>query len=144
MVGGLRDFFPMPEVEAATLVRDAAMKAGLPVPVAPPVTPPDVLVTATPRRNLFRVYRGTNSIGPIPKDCDLAFEVADIDKLPPDTAVEWVVRNGPGRAEDANDLGHRAGTGLRATERSAYRGIHFMDCIFQRGGKTVGVRRVRV
>ena len=45
-------------------------------------------------------------------------------------------------AENTNDLGHRAGMGLTAEERSAYKGTHYMDCVVKYGRSRRGCRRV--
>jgi hypothetical protein len=58
--------------------------------------------------------------------------------------VEWMVRNEGEEAEGVNDLGHVAGQGLSANETSAYKGIHYMDCIVKQYGLVVGKRRVPV
>lgn len=55
-----------------------------------------------------------------------------------------MVRNEGDEAEDIDDLGHKAGQGLEADERSAYNGTHFMDCTAVAGGQIIGVRRVFV
>ncbi|WP_442944348.1 nucleotide-binding domain-containing protein [Nostoc sp.] len=47
-------------------------------------------------------------------------------------------------AEMNNDLGHPAGKGLVTTERSSYKGIHYMDCVVRQYGRIVGVKRVKV
>ena len=55
-----------------------------------------------------------------------------------------MVRNEGREAENTNDLGHIAGRGLTAEERSAYRGTHYMDCVVKVAGQTVAMRRVPV
>ena len=49
-----------------------------------------------------------------------------------------MVRNEGREAENTNDLGHVAGQGLTAHERSAYRGRHYMDCVVKVGGRDCG------
>jgi hypothetical protein len=129
--------FPMPEIKAEL----TEMAKLLPVAFAMP----QVEVTAVPRNNSnVQPYKGTNSIGPIPKDCDIYFEVTNPHALPADATVVWMVRNEGGEAENTNDLGHYAGTGLKAQEHSAYRGTHYMDCSVKVNGRTVAMRRVPV
>jgi hypothetical protein len=64
--------------------------------------------------------------------------------MPPGTRFVWMVRNEGDEAEDVNDLGHRAGFGPTAEERSAYNGTHYMDCTAVLGHRIVGIRRVKV
>jgi len=107
------------------------------------VKPIDVQVTATPRSGFGRTYRGTNAIGPIPKDCDIKFHV--LTPLPPMTQIRWVVRNSGSEADDKNDLGHCVQErDITTSERSAYNGTHFMDCIAREDGRLIGYRRVQV
>jgi hypothetical protein len=68
----------------------------------------------------------------------------DDDTLLADSQILWMVRNKGREAENINDLGHVAGRGLAAHERSAYRGTHHMDCVVKVAGKTVAMRRVPV
>lgn len=127
--------FPLPEaqtIEHAT--------RGLPAVR----TLPEVAVRAISRDNPAFRYKDTNSIGPIPKNCDITFEVTNAMQMPHGTWFTWVVRNEGDEAEDLNDLGHIAGTGTQASERSAYNGTHYMDCTAIVGDRVVGVRRVRV
>lgn len=131
-------FFPMPEID--TVTETLAKDSSLPVPV----NVPDIAVTATPRNNPQRIFRGTNRLGPIPKDCAIVFEVVDLWRLPQGTTVEWMVRNEGSEAEEVNDLGHAGGTDTRRVERSAYRGTHYMDCIFKRNGRIIAARRIPV
>lgn len=105
---------------------------------------PEVSVRASSRDNNNFRYLGTNEIGPIPKNCTINFRVTNAAYLPPDTQFVWTVRNEGDEAEDINDLGHQAGFGLLAEERSAYNGTHYMDCAAVVRGQLIGVRRVRV
>lgn len=107
-------------------------------------TMPDVDVTAVSRDNPAFRYNGTNSIGPIPKNCDITFQVTNVMQLPRGTHFNWVVRNEGDEAEDQNDLGHFAGIGSSSKEHSAYNGTHYMDCTAIVGNRVVGVRRVKV
>ena len=107
-------------------------------------THPEVRVTAVSRENALWKYSGVNGIGPIPKKCDITFEVTNSLSLPAGTQYFWTVRNEGDEAEDTNDLGHLAGTGLTAHESSAYKGTHFMDCTAALDGRAVGLRRVLV
>jgi hypothetical protein len=132
-------FFPMPEVRTAMATDTLAKSQSL-----VPFNLPDVNVRAVGRKNRNIQFTRKNAIGPIPRDCDITFAVAESWKLPSGMTVDWVVRNEGDEAEYINDLGHRAGTGIRASERSAYRGIHYMDCIFRLNGRIYGVRRIPV
>lgn len=55
-----------------------------------------------------------------------------------------MVRNEGPEAEQVNDLGHVKREGLKASETSAYRGTHFMDCFVKLSGQTIAMRRVPV
>lgn len=107
-------------------------------------TLPEVRVSAISRDNPNLRYEGVNSIGPIPKNCSITFEVTNGGSMPFGTQFYWMVRNEGDEAEDISDLGHTAGTGLKIEERSAYKGSHFMDCTVVFGDKFVGLRRVSV
>ena len=131
-------FFPLPE---ATSLEETA-KSAYRLPVRALI--PEVRVRAVSRTNALHRWDGMNEIGPIPIDCDIHFEVINPRDLPGDATVYWTVRNEGGEAELVNDLGHRAGTGLAAEERSAYEGVHYMDCTIKRLGVVLGLRRVRV
>lgn len=108
------------------------------------VTLPEVRVTAISRDNPNLRYTGNNAIGPIPKNCTIVFEVTNPYAMPAGTGFQWMVRNAGDEAEGTNDLGHKAGMGLRAEERSAYAGKHFMDCSAIVNGRLIGLRRVSV
>ena len=106
--------FPMPEIEAQLTETTKWLPVAFNIP--------DIEVTAVPRNAVTKCYRGTNSIGPIPKDCDIYFSVTNPAALPANATVVWMVRNEGAEAENINDMGHYAGTGLKAQEYSAYRG----------------------
>lgn len=128
--------FPMPEPEI--LAQDIA-KASI------AIITPEIRVTATSRTNAQAPsFKGLNGIGPIPKDCDLVFEVANANMMPAGAQFHWVVRNEGREAELVNDLGHSGQVGLQATEQSAYKGTHYMDCLVKVGRRTVAIRRVPV
>lgn len=129
--------FPMPELEESL----TEMAKWLPARSVMP----EVRVTAVPRNNpQAHNFSGMNEIGPIPRDCDVYFEVVNAGQLPANCSITWMVRNEGDEAENTNDLGHFAGIGIRAEERSAYRGIHYMDCVIKIGRDTVAMRRVAV
>lgn len=127
--------FPLPDVQ--TLSEEARL-----FPVIR--TLPEVQVNAVSKDNENLRYNGTNEIGPIPKNCDISFRVSNANQMPHGTQFYWMVRNEGDEAEDINDLGHKAGQGIEATEHSVYNGTHYMDCTAVAGGRIVGVRRVSV
>lgn len=128
--------FPMPEPE--TLAQDVA-KASV------AIITPEIRVTATSRTNVQAAsFRGLNGIGPIPKDCDIVFEVLNANMMPTGAQFHWVVRNEGREAELVNDLGHTGQVGPQATEHSAYKGTHYMDCVVKVGRSTVAIRRIPV
>lgn len=128
--------FPMPEVT------ESLVKAATQLPVR--YVLPEIKVSAVSRTNAAGRFNGVNQIGPIPKDCDIYFEVTNPLSLPAGSQIFWMVRNEGREAENTNDLGHIAGRGLTAEERSAYRGTHYMDCVVKVAGQTVAMRRVPV
>jgi hypothetical protein len=107
-------------------------------------TIPEVKVRAVRNDNPSISYRGLNRIGPIPRNCKIVFEVVNGMSMPSGTTFNWIVRNEGDEAENTNDLGHLAGTGLTAEKKSAYKGTHFMDCTAICCGRVIGLRRVRV
>ncbi len=121
-----------------------ATRANLPVAVVTPEI--SVRVVSTKPAHLVGTY--VNFVPPIPKGCDLFFSITNPEAIPVDATVEWVVRNEGDEAEDTNDLGHFASRGstrsMTATESSAYRGKHYMDCVIRRWGQIIGGRRVPV
>lgn len=127
--------FPLPD--AQTLSEEARQLPAL-------RTLPEVQVNAVSKDNSNLRYSGTNEIGPIPKNCNISFRVSNADRMPYGTQFYWMVRNEGDEAEDINDLGHKAGQGIEATESSAYNGTHYMDCTAVARGRIIGVRRVRV
>jgi hypothetical protein len=128
-------FFPMPEVQEASKAEAL---------VSLRTAPPDIRVFVRSRTNTSATWQGTNEIGPIPKDCDIDFEVLAPWNLPAGSVIEWVVRNQDSEAEDVNDLGHLAGRGLKVREHSAYNGTHHMDCLIKVAGRVVAYRRIPV
>lgn len=136
--GAFQHFFPMPEKE---YLKDASAGTGrLPVRV---ITP-EVHVQAIARNNRNRQWQSTNTIGPIPKDCDIKFRITNLEAMPDNSVIQWMVRNEGDEAEDINDLGHRAGFGPTASEHSMYKGTHYMDCMVRQHGVIVGMRRIPV
>lgn len=102
---------------------------------------PDVRIVATAGG---RKWNGLNQTGPIPKGCEIAFEIVKPEQLPEGATVGWTVRNGGAEAEAMNDLGHSGTEGFMGNEKSAYRGEHFMDVIVRLNEKIIGWRRVKV
>lgn len=129
-------FFPAPEADEEVGVSKA---------LVPVVFDPFIEVVATTKGLNPRQFTGANSIGPIPRNCDLKFRLANVHQLPPQAIVRWTVRNEGEEAEEANDLGHvRSTTGHLAEERSAYKGTHHMDVAVFQYGRLIGRRRVPV
>jgi hypothetical protein len=129
-------FFPLPEIEEISESTKAAYLPAL-------LNAPDVYVRAELKGNPLQKWTATNRIGPIPKNCHISFQVK-AEAIPPGTTIDWMVRNEDHEAEQTNDLGHKAGTGLSASEDSAYKGTHYMDCELKRYGKLVALRRIPV
>ena len=131
-------FFPMPEVQDLHKAFGGAEK----LPVRTFI--PEVNVQAVAKKNPHQKWEGVNEIGPIPKNCEISFGITNFVMLPANSTIQWMVRNEGDEAEAINDLGHRAGGELTASERSAYKGIHYMDCIVRQHGVVIGVRRIPV
>jgi len=127
--------FPLPDTQAIS-----KMTSQLPAVR----TLPEVQVNAVSKDNRNLQFSGINKIGPIPKNCDITFQVTNSGNMPFGTQYYWMVRNEGDEAEDINDLGHKAGQGIVATERSAYNGSHKMDCTAVASGQIIGVRRIPV
>jgi len=127
---------------------DAFFPASIAVPAANALVPvafdPQIEVQARPD-NSTAGFADTNRIGPIPRDCAITFRLTNAALLPPGAQVRWFVRNEGEEAELTNDLGHVAGVGIEATERSAYQGTHHMDVVVTSALNAVlGFRRVPV
>lgn len=105
---------------------------------------PEVYVHAVAKNNPQRSWQGMNRVGPIPKNCAINFRISNSVALPANSTIQWMVRNEGEEAEAINDLGHKAGTELTASERSAYRGTHYMDCVVRQYGVVIGMRRIPV
>ena len=140
-VEAFEHFFPAPDAQELNEALAFRARSKALVPVA---FDPTIAVTAQAKSNQSARFSGTNQIGPIPKDCDIRFTVANARDLPAGAEVHWMVRNEGLEAEIKNDLGHLAGTGITQTEHSAYNGIHHMDCVVKLRGQLIGFRRVPV
>ncbi|HEX2581792.1 MAG TPA: CBASS cGAMP synthase [Dongiaceae bacterium] len=132
-------FFPMPDEEELKQIV-IAERAALPANVFTP----EVHVKAVSRDNKFAKWESMNLIGPVPRNCDIEFTIANREEIPAGATIHWMVRNEGDEAEDINDLGHSAGSGLTAREHSAYKGTHFMDCVARFRGQIIGMRRIPV
>lgn len=135
-----RHFFSIPEDDE--VLEEVAKSEG--TSLVPTAFVPEVNVYARTQGLLQRQFTGRNAIGPIPKDCEIAFDLANAADLPAGAAVTWTVRNAGEEAESENDLGHFVGVGIRATEHSAYAGRHYMDVAVKLNGRLIGRRRVPV
>ena len=133
-----KHFFPLPREDEKTLSKAAATSRNM---LSNPRCDPDVQVIATSGK---RRWEGMNGIGPIPKGCDIQFNIVNSLSFPEGATAHWIVRNEGADAEANNDLGHVAGTGLSNSEKSAYRGRHSMDVLVKLNGRIIGRRRVRV
>lgn len=133
-------FFPAPELDP----NDPQNRALVPVSFVP-----QVAVEATPTinsNNSNSVFKGTNRVGPIPKNCSISFTLTNVAELPLGARARWIVRNEGEEAELTNDMGHLAGTDLGyAKENSAYKGTHYMDLVISSSlGVILGFRRIPV
>jgi hypothetical protein len=106
---------------------------------------PNVIVKAVSRTNRHvAAIEGYNEIRPVPKDCDITFSIASPEELPHGARIQWTVRNHGLEAEEQNDLGHLAGSGLYVTRNTRYNGDHSMDLTIFLGDKPIGRRRIVV
>jgi len=131
-------FFPMPEEDDLQVVSGATTQ----LPVQAFI--PDVHVHAVAKNNSQRTWQDMNRIGPIPKNCQISFRIANPELIPNNATIQWMVRNEGDEAEAVNDLGHKAGAEIIASEHSAYKGTHYMDCVVRHYGVVIGVRRIPV
>jgi len=131
-------FFPLPEQSDIAKYTEAV--SSLPVPVAVP----EVSVRAVSRDNSNLNLTSRNGLGPIPRNCDIYFQLLNPQAFPFGSTFEWVVRNEGDEAEYKNDLGHRAGMGINVKESSSYKGTHYMDCVVKQFGRLFAVRRIPV
>ncbi|BAY93697.1 MULTISPECIES: CBASS cGAMP synthase [unclassified Tolypothrix] len=138
-----KHFFPLPEAREEIVKFSESRQDSL----LRQVFTPTIFVTAERKKPLSQRtnnWSGIDSIGPIPKNCSITFKLVNTSSLPPYVTVEWTVRNEGAEAEIENDLGHPAGRGHSATENSAYKGVHYMDCVLRQYGRIIGVKRVKV
>ena len=105
----------MPDTDADCLQKNLAFDGVVPAVIRLP----DVDVLASSDKNKNICFRDVNRIGPIPKDCTIQFTIREPWNLPPGVIVEWVVRNEGIEAEEKNDLGHIAHTGLHSPPKRA-------------------------
>jgi hypothetical protein len=130
-------FFPAPDEGDVVVAESTAL-----VPIK---FEPEIRVRAVGKNNPALSWTKMNFMGPIPKDCDIWFDLINASLLPPGAEVRWMVRNEGQEAEYVNDLGHRVAEGATTKyERSAYKGTHFMDCTVIHLGRVIGFRRVPV
>lgn len=133
-----KHFFPLPE-DAEVIAEVSKSMALVPLTFTPVVD-----VVARPYANAARIFQGVDSIGPIPKDCEITFKLRNWQNVPNGATVYWTVRNEGEEAEERNDLGHVSATGISATENSAYVGTHHMDVAVKLNGALIGRKRVPV
>lgn len=129
---------PLPETDQVEIVDESSGRAVMQLPEV------EVNVfTGSPPR-LVATY--LNEVPGVAKDCVLSFEIINPHVVPEFASIEWTVRNEGKEADKRSDLGHRCvGVGLlRAEERTAYVGRHFMDCVIRLNGQVYAVRRVPV
>jgi Adenylyl/Guanylyl and SMODS C-terminal sensor domain len=114
----------MPDISTG-LVTDNVPKLGSLVPIAVS----DILVRAVGQKNANLRFADKNGIGPIPRECDVTFEIANPGRRRPGASIGWIVHNEGTEAEMVNDLGHRAGSRLTGSKafrlhRYALHGLH--------------------
>ena len=105
---------------------------------------PIIKISATSNDNNSINYSGINKIGPIPKNCSIAFHISNESQIPAGSLIQWSVRNFGSDSEYVNDIGHLAGNSTSVTRNSAYNGTHYMDCLITHNNKTIGFKRALV
>lgn len=105
---------------------------------------PQIHIRAVSKDNSNYVREGTNALGTVVKNCTIYFELRNANQLPAGASVRWTVRNRGHDAWSKNDIGHLAGDGYTAEERSAYNGNHAMDLTVYQWGRIIGRRRVEI
>jgi len=105
---------------------------------------PIINVVARSKTNEFYSRSDVNKIGPIAKNCSIEFQISNADQIPLGSKIQWMVRNHGNDSKYVNDFGHNAGNKITATESSAYRGVHYMDCLITRDKQIIAFKRVPV
>lgn len=129
---------PLPETREVEVLEEISGRA---VMVLPEI---EIDVFDRTTKNPIGTYR--NEVPSVPKNCDLVFRVVNPHVVPDFASVEWTVRNDGDESTSLGDLGHRR-IGIRmleVDERTAYVGLHYMDCIVRLNGQVFAVRRVPV
>lgn len=130
-------YFPMPQPEEVLNKSAGALVAYLPV---------NIKVSATSRSfNNGNPYEDINKLGPIPKNCNVYFEITNPEIIPAGASIQWTVRNEGEEAEYVNDLGHKIDSGsIKTMRNSAYKGTHYMDCVIKQYGRIIAFQRVPI
>jgi hypothetical protein len=136
--GAFLFLMPFPEADEVEVVEPSSDRALMQVPDI------DVKVYDRKGGNLLTTYR--NEVPSVPKDRWLVFEISNKHVVPQYADISWTVRNAGDEADHMGDLGHiQRGIGMySATERTAYLGKHYMDCVIRLNGTVFAVRRVPV
>ena len=132
----------MPLPEASTTQTDFSENAMVHVPIVLPEI--QIAVYSRNPRRLLGTY--LNGVENVPKDSDLEFSITNRSQIPLNAIIHWTVRNDGDEAADIGDLGHHRSevAMFTANEHTAYVGTHFMDCLIERDGAILALRRVPV
>lgn len=107
---------------------------------------PDILIDVLPENGGQSLATHQNEVPSVAKGRKLKFRIRNPQLIPEFASVEWTVRNEGDESDAVGDLGHRK-IGIQLTaneERTAYAGLHYMDCIIRIHGQVYAVRRVPV
>lgn len=128
---------PLPEAEEVEVVNPAGRAL---------MVLPEIRVDVFARKPRRHVASHMNGVPGVARDCDLAFTITNPHVVPDMATVEWTVRNEGQESALIGDLGHRW-SGARmfsVEEKTAYVGLHHMDCVIRVHGSVYAVRRVPV
>ena len=129
---------PLPETKEVEIVEESSGRAIMQLPEI------EIDVFSRDPKRLIAKY--VNEVPSVTRDCDLVFRIINHHVIPQYATIEWTVRNDGDESNYLGDLGHRR-IGIRmieADERTAYAGLHYMDCIVRFNGEVYSVRRVPV
>lgn len=128
---------PLPEAEEVEVLNPAGRAL---------MVLPEVRVDVFARNPRRLIGSHTNGVPGVARDCDVVFTITNPHVVPDMATIEWTVRNEGQESALIGDLGHRWSGARRFSvdEKTAYVGLHHMDCVIRVNGSVYAVRRVPV
>ena len=128
---------PLPEAEEVEVVNPAGRAL---------MVLPEIRVDVFARKPRRHVASHMNGVSGVARDCDLVFSITNPHVVPDMATVEWTVRNEGQESALIGDLGHRwpGARMFSVEEKTAYVGLHHMDCVIRVHGSVYAVRRMPV